>query len=204
MCVSSTHTMSLHDMENGIASGGKLSHNITFSFVIVCPLFRGTQVIAISSFGNLREMSLDKPREWQIFTVSVTACEKCLKDRARFISDSSCFKGFFCGFLGLGGIFVSLVWVFFSDSVSSSPALFYMTFLINSPLLCWETLAAEDRMTTANPYLMFTFKLFESWHRFEAFVLFRFSNSKWWAALENVVSFRDPGVVSLSSPLLLH
>lgn len=66
--------------------------------------------------------------------------------------------------------FVSFGLFFFFNSVSSNPALFCMTFLINSPLLCCKALAAEDRMTTANPYLMFTFKLFGSWHRFETFV----------------------------------
>lgn len=67
-----------------------------------------------------------------------------------------------------------------------------MTFLINSPLLCCEALAAKDRMNTANSYLMFTFKLFGSWHRFETFVLLRFYNSKCRIFLENVVSSRDP------------
>lgn len=78
-----------------------------------------------------------------------------------------------------------------------------MTFPINSLLLCWEALAAEDRTTTANPYLAFTFKLFGSWHRFEVFVLFRFYIPKWWALLENVVFSRDPRVLSWCSSWLL-
>lgn len=100
---------------------------------------------------------------------------------------------------------ICLIWdFFFSNSVSSNPALFYMTFLINSPLLCCEALAAKDRMNTANSYLMFTFKLFGSWHRFETFVLLRFYNSKCRILLENVVSSRDPRVLSWPFPLLMQ
>lgn len=73
---------------------------------------------------------------------------------------------------------LGFVGFFFFNSVSSNHALFYMTFLINSPLLCCKALAAEDRMNIANPYLKFTFKLFGFWHRFETFALLRFYNSK--------------------------
>lgn len=96
-----------------------------------------------------------------------------------------------------------LSWDFFLNSVSSNPALFYMTFLINSPLLCCEASAAKDRMNTAKSYLKFSFKIFGSWHRFETFVFLRFYNSKWWLLLENVVSSRDPRVLSWPFPLLL-
>lgn len=95
------------------------------------------------------------------------------------------------------------VGIFFLNSVSSNPALFYMTFLINSPLLCCEASAAKDRMNTAKSYLKFSFKIFGSWHRFETFVFLRFYNSKWWLLLENVVSSRDPRVLSWPFPLLL-
>lgn len=121
----------------------------------------------------------------------MTACEKCLMYRTPFISE-------------LLFLYLSHLGFFFFNSVSSNSALFYMTFLINSPLLCCEALAAKDRMNTANPYLMFTFKLFGSWHRFETFVLLRFYNSKWWILLENVVSSRDPRVLSWPFPLLLQ
>lgn len=149
------------------APSGKPKHNTMFSFASFSTSFRGVPVI-IPQFKPWRLEGDVTVQTKKMIDIHHICADKWMHVRNAWCTElHSSLSYYFC---------ICLIWdfFFFFNTVSSNLALFYMTFLINSPLFCCEALAAKDRMNTANSYLMFTFKLFGFWHRFETLILLGF------------------------------